>query len=1014
MRSRCVLALSLALTTFSIFTAVQAEAVTIHPDLKAAMAEKHEDLLPVLMIYANPVAAENLVMDLDRLSPQKRRRKVLEALKKKSQKIHRNAVAILDDPENRPEVGQVYQLYLAGALAFEASSSVVEQLGGLPDSAMLCLDKSYDLTAATRRGAQGHPAKAARGDTVWSVQYINADKVWNQLGLTGDGVVVGHIDSGVDVDHPDLVNQLWINVDEIPNNGVDDDGNGFIDDWRGWDFGDNDNNPNDDGASPGHGTHTAGTVAGDGSQGTQTGVAPGATILPCKAFAADGSGTLGMVWAAQQYCVENGARIITMSLGVAGSVPTSYMRNERVNCANIRDAGVVFFNSAGNDHFAYEPPIELGLSARVPAPWIAGADSPANLGGTITVGGTGYQDDSVYSASSRGPAKWDDVDPFNDWPYNPGNGLTKPDMAAPGVWINSTTVGGGYSGDSWSGTSMACPHAAGVAALMLEKNPSLSPAGVDSLMELHAIDLGPAGKDNIFGSGRIDALAILNATPTSQSADLVQSGLLPDPGGDTVLDPGETSELAFELTNVSFVMDATNVTAGLAVVSNPYVTVTTDNAVFPDVPMGGGTSTNLSHPFSLNISSDAPQGYPFTMLLTVNSGAWFTRTFAIDWYVGLPEWRTHNIGDIFLSVTDQGIIGYMDQEHTAGQGMGLADSGSGLFIGSFWLAENSLYVCNRDFTSGDTGEWVVNQDPNGRVADLGEASSDQTFRAIFNDGGHASPRGVVVEQTSFAFSGSDRNDFVILEYKVSNTGTTDMASVHNGVFCDFDIGGNSGANYGGSDSDRNLTYMYADDGPYFGIALLGAPGAASNTTLINNPTYVYPELHIEDSNKVRFLRGGFSVPSATTADDWSALTSSEISLLAGESATSVYALVAGETLAEIRDAVDAANAAYNPTSPVSLDNPVKIFRLAQNHPNPFNPVTNIKFSVAQAGHVELGVYDLSGRLVRTLVSENRAVGDHAVMWDGTDQSGGAVPSGMYFYRFTSGGKTTARKMTLVK
>jgi len=1013
MRSRYVLALSLSLITISLFAAAPADAVKIDPELRAAMSDKNGDLLPVLMVYDNPVSAEDLVLELDRLSPEKRRKKVLEALKKKSQKIHRNAIMVLDDPENRPQVEDVTHLYMAGALAFRASSNVVEQLGGLMDNAILCLDKSYDLTSATTRGAIGGPDKAARADTVWSVKFINADDVWNQLGLTGDGVLVGHIDSGVDVDHPDLVHRIWNNADEIPGNGIDDDGNGFVDDWRGWDFGDDDNNPNDDGASPGHGTHTAGTVAGDGTNGTQTGVAPGATIMPCKAFANDGSGTLGMVWASQQYCVENGARVITMSLGIPGEVPASYMRNERVNCANIRDAGVIFFNSAGNDHYEYDPPIELGLSARVPAPWIDGAAGPANLGGTITVGGTGYLNNSVYGSSSRGPAKWDDVDPFNDWPYNPGNGLIKPDIAAPGVGVNSTTVGGGYSGDSWSGTSMACPHAAGLAALMLEKNPSLSPAGVDSLMELNAIDLGVTGKDNAFGSGRIDALAIVNATPTSQSADLVQSGLLPDPAGDGVLDPGETSELAIELTNVSTVVDAVGVTAGLDVVSNPYVTVNDGYAVFPDVPLDGGTSTNVSSAFTLDVGSDAPQGYAFTMLLTVNSGAYFTRTFEIDWYVGLPDWRTHNIGDIFLTVTDQGIIGYMDQNQAEGEGMGLADGGSGLYVGSFWLADDPTYVCNRDFGGGDLREWVVNEDPNGRVADLGSEASDQTFKAIFNDGAHPSPRDVVVDQTSFAFSGIDENNFVILEYKVSNNGTTDMATVHNGVFCDFDIG-DSGTNLGGTDVPRNLTYMYASGGPYFGIALLGGPNTAANTTLINNPTYVYPDLHVDDGFKVRFLRGVINVPTTPAADDWSALTSNEISLMAGQSATSVYALVAGETLEEIQDAVDAANAAYNPSSAVSTDNPVKLFRLAQNHPNPFNPVTNIKFSVANAGHVELAVYDLSGRLVRTLISETRGAGDHEVLWDGKDQSGGAVPSGMYFYRFTSDGETTARKMTLVK
>ena len=304
--------------------------------------------------------------------------------------------------------------------------------------------------------------------------------------------MVGHIDSGIDLDHPDLAGRLWVNVDEIPGNGIDDDNNGFIDDVNGWDFGDNDNNPNDDSSSPGHGTHTAGTVAGDGSGGTQTGVAPGAKLMACKAFDSSSSGTVGMIWAAEQYCVENGARVMTMSLGVKGELSTSLMRSERLNMNNIRDAGVLMFNSAGNEHFEFSPPIECGMTARVPAPWNPLSTTPGNLSGVVAVGGTGYQSNSLYSSSSRGPVTWGDVDPFNDWPYLPGLGLTKPDVAAPGVGVNSTTVGGGYSGDTWSGTSMACPHVAGLAALMLEKNPSLSPAGLDSIMEF---ECGGSGCD---------------------------------------------------------------------------------------------------------------------------------------------------------------------------------------------------------------------------------------------------------------------------------------------------------------------------------------------------------------------------------------------------------------------------------------------------------------------------------------------------------------------------------------
>ncbi|MCP4291027.1 MAG: S8 family serine peptidase [bacterium] len=1018
MHSRYALTICTVLLAACFFAPQASFAVKIDPDLQAALANKGDDMIPVLMIYDNPHDVSDMVIELDRLSPSKRRKGVIEALKKKNRKSQTNAMFILQDPENRTEIADVTQLYLASAIAFRATGNIVETLGGLPDSATLFLDKSYDLDSDTQRGPAGAPHKAARADTVWSVKFINADKVWNQLGYTGEGVIVGHIDSGIDLDHPDLAHRLWINTGEIPGNGLDDDENGFIDDINGWDFGDNDNNPNDDGSGAGHGTHTAGTVAGDGTGGSQTGVAPGAKLIACKAFDNSGSGTLGMIWGAEQYCVENGARIITMSLGVKGDLSASLMRNERVNMNNLRDAGVTMFNSAGNEHYEFNPPIECGLTARVPAPWNSLPTTPSNLGGVIAVGGTGYQSNGMYNASSRGPAKWDNVDPFNDWPYSPGLGLVKPDISAPGTAVNSTTVGGGYSGDTWSGTSMACPHAAGLAALMLEKNPSLSPAGLDSIMELNALDLGTAGKDNSYGAGRIDAFDIVSATPTSMSADLVQTGILPDAENDGILDPGETSTIAFELKNVSTVIDAIGVTARLALVSNPYVTVTDSYGTFPDIAMNGGSEINTGDPFALEVAANAPQGYPLTMMLTVASGSFFERTYEIPWYVGLPDWRTHNVGNVYLTVTDQGIIGYMDQNGTTGDGMGYLDGNSGLFLGSFWAGTDVNYICNRDFSgvpgNMETFEWEVSESPNGRVADLGSAASDQTFKAIFTDSGHNSPKPLIVEQTSLAFSGYGENEFVILEYKMTNEGASDLNSLYNGVYCDFDIN-DSSANMGGTDATRNLTYMYSAGGPYFGIALIGPEGTAENLSLINNETYVYPNSAIGDGFKLRFLKAILSTPSTPTAEDWSAITSSQVNLSAnGGTAVTTYALVYGETLAQLQDNVDAANSAYNPLSPISDNTPIKIFRLAQNHPNPFNPSTNIKFSVAGEGHVELGIYDLSGRLVRTLVSETRAAGEHSVSWDGRDASGGNVPSGMYFYKYASGGETTSRKMTLIK
>ncbi len=1007
-----------------------AMAATIDPGLQSVLAGKSDgELVRVLMLMERPADLTAVEARLAGATFEERRATVIDALRTHAAEVQAASLQLLADAQRAGRAADVRSLWLVNGIAFRGDRATIEALAASKAPGTLVYDRPYDMissvtgprSAAPAGDGDGTAFAQAKDDTAWGVKYINANDVWIQTGYTGNGIVVGHFDTGAWLTHPDLVNRLWVNTGEIPGNGLDDDGNGYVDDVHGYDFADLDSNPNDDviGGASNHGTHTAGTVCGDGTNGTHTGVAPGAQLMVCKSYLSDGSGApFSAIYEGQQYALMMGARIFTMSLGVAGDIPVSVMQTEREGGDAIRAAGVVLFNSAGNDHFNYDPPLELGVTARVPSPWHPTPGTPySSRSGVMAVGGTSYKSTAVYSASSQGPVTWQDVPPWFDWPYGPGFGLVKPDVAAPAVNINSLQKPSGYTGETWSGTSMACPHAAGVAALLLEKNPSLSPAGIDSIMEQTALDLGVAGKDNVFGSGLIDALRAVNAVPAAVRPHVVPVTTMLDASGDGIFDPGETVNLVIELANNSSTVDATGVTAGLAVAANPYVTVTDASGSYPDLLLGGGTGDNSGDVFQLTASPGTPQGYVFTLLLTVYAQNGYQTTFDLDLFVGLPDFLTHDVGSVFGTVTDQGIIGYMSTSQVEGEGFGSVASGvSDLYVGSLWAGTGVTYMCNRDYPgtspSVDSFDWEVVETPNGRCKDLGAGRSDQDYVAIFSDSGHASPKNIVVRQESYAWADPPYDNFIMLVYWIRNDGTETLTDYHVGVFCDLDIGDYS-TNQGATDADRHLTYMYSSSGKYVGVALL-YPHTHRNLTLINNQTYVYPNGMIDDGFKGRHLKGIISTPVSTGPDDWSLLTSTgPYTLAPGDSIQCSFALVYGNSLAELQSNTDAAHSIYAMSDTAELT-PRPTFHLAQNRPNPFNPLTTIFFTVATEGPVRIDIYDLSGRKVRSLVNQSYAPGPHQETWNGADDAGHRLPSGVYIYRYSSGGQTMSRKMMLVK
>jgi PKD repeat protein len=279
-----------------------------------------------------------------------------------------------------------------------------------------------------------------------SVPKIGADKV-HTTGVTGSGVRVCIVDTGVDDSHPAL-SPLVAEKD-------------FVND---------DNNAMDD---HGHGTHVAGIVAS--KDPTVKGVAPGVSLMAAKVMDSKGTGWSSDVISGIEWCVNNGADVINMSLG-GGSYATACDNEPLAKAANTAvDRGVVVVAASGNNGYA---------NALV---------SPACGSKVISVGAV-WKDDSWATFS---------------------NGGIILDVVAPGVSIRSTHLLGSFK--YLSGTSMASPHVAGVSALLLAANPSLTPSDVDTILKTTAVDLGTAGFDTTFGYGRVDAYSAYLAASGSES-----------------------------------------------------------------------------------------------------------------------------------------------------------------------------------------------------------------------------------------------------------------------------------------------------------------------------------------------------------------------------------------------------------------------------------------------------------------------------------------------------------------
>jgi len=592
------LLLFIYLISFSGSFAVEKQSV-ITSDLSEYLSQKsEEELFRINIRLKNQKNMLDQYAGLKGMQPQEKRQLVVEELKAFSKEEQSSLLSFLNS-KSAEDYKMIRQFWMANTMTIWASKSLIESLSLRNDIARMDIDEERILVDAIPSNPNPViPSDKSILELTYNITKVNADDVWAE-GYTGQDVIVSVIDAGVNYNHQDLLDHMWIS-EEYPNHG--------------YDFHNDDNDPMD---GHGHGTHCAGTVAGDGTAGSQTGMAPDALIMGCKVLGDDGSGNESSVWAAIEFSVEQGAHVLTMSLGWQHSWNPDRV-TWRQTLDNTLAAGVVASIAAGNEGGSTSNPDDVRTPGDCPPPWLNPDQTLiGGISSVVCVGATN-SNDNIASFSSRGPSTWETIDPFLDYPFNPELGLIRPDVSAPGVDIKSTDAFNTSGYTFMSGTSMATPGVAGVMALLLSKNPGLSPEDICMILETTSLDLGDDGKDNVFGAGRVDAYeAIMN---TSEQGPSYESHVIIDPNNNGEVEAGESIILTMAMYNGSDVGYAdVNVTVSC---ESPYITMGDDTESYGDFDTM--ESITIEEAFSFEVAENMPglENLKFHIIATDGVETW--------------------------------------------------------------------------------------------------------------------------------------------------------------------------------------------------------------------------------------------------------------------------------------------------------------------------------------------------------------------------------------------------------
>ncbi len=824
-------------------------------------------------------------------------------------------------------------------------------------------------------------------DSQYNLTQIKVSQAWDVT--QGDStVVVAIVDTGVKLDHPDLNANIWHNPGEMGTdangndkrfNGIDDDGDGYVDDWNGWDFEPTPGHPHgDNDPDPGavHGTHVAGIAAAVTNNGIGiAGVAPHCRILPVKVSPDDpGANIIDFGDEGIVYAADRGAAIINCSFSGASFSVTEF---DVIRYA--LQKGSLVIAAAGNT----DPSgVDIDLQP----------EYPACYPGVMAVG-------SVDGSDRKSG--------FSNYGYTVA-------VSAPGELVLSTIPPDSYG--YISGTSMSTPTVCGVAALVKSKFPSLSPLQLAQRVRVTAdnIDASNSGFANQIGYGRLDAYAALTAGP-SPAIRLTRFAASDSAEGNNngVFEPDETIDIGGMLTN--YLDPSGSVTLTLTSPS-PYVSII--NPTQQIRALGTLDSASFTGPFRVKIGQDAPQNQTILFVVRISSGSYND----YDHFILLvhPTYQNMDKNLITMTVTSKGTFGYNDYpSNLQGSGFTFKKTGADnyLFEGALMAATDSLHIIDAARGSNEALQDSSFSILSNFAVVKNSAIADEEGRGMFDDAGAGSDRiGMQINYATFAYSDSADNDYIILRYDMKNTSGAAVNNFCAGLFLDWDIGSVS-QNIAAVDTSLRLGYAHdsASGGvpAYVGVTVLGTDPISFRA--IDNadsgiPWGIYDGF--TPSEKWQALSEGISIPIAGPADISMVIGVRHGALGASDSAVLPFAFVAGETPDELRTAVMHARAKWESIKNTSGSggHAPSVFALAQNYPNPFNNATNIHYSIERESRVTLTVYDVLGREIETLVDFDQSPGEYNAVFPKT----GSLASGIYYYRLIAGGSTFVRKMVYLK